>query len=65
MDIKIRDRVKAKEGDTLGAVVAITHWDQPNEDGAPGERWDIGVKPDRSDRIVWLDSEAVRVTKAA
>ena len=64
MDIKLHDRVKDKEGDTLGEVVGITQWAVDTRDG-PGVRWDIGVKPDRSDRITWLDSERCRVTKAA
>lgn len=62
-EVRLRDRVKDREGDTLGPVVAITEWAVDGPEG-PTSRWDIGVKPDRSDRITWLDSERVRVTKA-
>lgn len=62
MDIGLGDKVKDKSGPTKGTVIAITHWAAEND---KPERWDIGVRPAGTDRITWLDSDTVQVTKAA
>lgn len=68
MDIQIRDKVRQKslpaKTAPKGDVIAITHWALEAEDG-PAERWDIGIRSTGSDRILWLDSGDVLVTKKA
>lgn len=64
MDVELGDRVKQKSGGVLGLVVAISDW-LVEETSPPGKMTQLGVRPDGTDRIFWIDKQDARITKKA